>query len=70
MSTKRKTSTKLRAARRLMTRDEIKRGVSPFLCKEWVAQKKAIKKRVERKQGEAHKRAIIRRQKEKVVGLT
>lgn len=41
---------KLKLARRMMSRAEIKANVSPFLSKAWEARKKAIENRVVKKE--------------------
>ena len=43
-------SSKVKLARRLMSNSERKRGVTPFNCNNWEMRRRAIAKRVKRKQ--------------------
>lgn len=59
------TTFKLKLARGMMTKVEREKGVKPFLSSAWEARTQAVIDRVKRKQGEAHARAIIRKQNNK-----
>lgn len=52
---------KVKLARKMMTKLDRKIHVPKFLSASWLKRKEAIAKRVERKQAEAHKRAVERR---------
>lgn len=52
---------KTKIARKIMTALDRKIHVPKFLTAAWIQRKEGIAKRVERKQAEAHKRAVERR---------
>lgn len=53
---------KIKLARKLRTPDEEKRGVPLFLTTGWGKRSAAIVARVKKQQGEAHKRAVARKE--------
>jgi len=55
---------KVKMARRLRTKVEIRANISPFQCEAWIKRKQAIKERVKRVIAKAKARAE-RRRKEK-----
>lgn len=52
---------KLKIAKKLLTKKEKQKKVSPFDSDGWLKRKKAIADRVSRKQGAAHERALKRK---------
>ncbi len=54
---------KLKMARKMLTRDEIKRHVKPFDSVAWEKRKKAIEARVAKREAGEHERALKRKLK-------
>lgn len=52
---------KLKMARRLRTKAEVKANISPFQSEEWEKRKQGIKQRVERNEAKAKARAELRK---------